>query len=85
MDRSPKNTPKKFFDSVCVCACSVMSDSATPWTVAYRAPLSMEFSTQEYYSGLPFPPPGDLPDLGSNPVLFGTGQNELPSTGRTIY
>ena len=37
---------------------------ATPWTVAYRAPLSMEFSRQEYWSGLPFPSPEDLPDPG---------------------
>ena len=35
---------------------------ATPWTVAYQAPPSMEFSRQEYWSGLPFPSPGDLPD-----------------------
>ena len=34
----------------------------TPWTVAYQAPLSMGFTRQEYWSGLPFPPPGDLPD-----------------------
>ena len=34
---------------------------ATPWTVACQAPLSMGFSRQEYWSGLPFPPPGDLP------------------------
>ena len=38
-----------------------MSDSVTPWTVAYKAPLSMEFSRQEYWSGVPFPSPGDLP------------------------
>ena len=43
--------------------CSVVSDSfVTPWTVARQAPLSMEFSRQEYWSGLPFPSPGDLPD-----------------------
>ena len=36
--------------------------SATPWTVAYQAPPSMGFSTQEYQSGLPFPSPEDLPD-----------------------
>ena len=35
---------------------------AIPWTVAYQAPQSMEFSRQEYWSGLPFPSPGDLPN-----------------------
>ena len=39
-----------------------MSDSVTPWTVDYQASLSMEFSRQEYWSGLPFPLPGDHPD-----------------------
>ena len=55
---------------VCVCACVhawlVMSDSL--WThglyVARQAPLSMEFFRQEYWNGLPFPTPGDLPDPG---------------------
>ena len=37
---------------------------ATPWTVGRQAPLSMGFSRQEYWSGLPFPSPGDLPDPG---------------------
>ena len=37
---------------------------ATPWTVAYQAPLSMGFSRQECWSGLPFPSPGDLPNPG---------------------
>ena len=40
---------------------------ATPWTVAYQAPPSVEFSRQEYWSGLPFPSPGDLPDPGIEP------------------
>ena len=40
---------------------------ATPWTVAHQAPLSMGFSRQEYWSGLPFPSPGDLPDPGIEP------------------
>ena len=40
----------------------------TPWTVAHQAPLSMGFPGQEYWSGLPFPSPGDLPDLGIKPV-----------------
>ena len=49
----------------------VMSDSfAVPWTVACQAPLSMEFSKQEYWSGLPFPPPGDLPDSRIKPCLL---------------
>ena len=39
----------------------------TPWTVAYKAPPSMGFSRQEYWSGLPFPSPGDLPDPGMEP------------------
>ena len=39
----------------------------TPWTVACQAPLSMEFSRQEYWSGLPFPSLGDLPNLGIKP------------------
>ena len=40
---------------------------ATPWTVACKAPLFMKFSRQEYWSALPFPPPGDLPDPGTEP------------------
>ena len=40
----------------------------TPWTVAHQAPLSMGFSREEYWSGLPFPPPGDLPDPGIEPM-----------------
>ena len=43
---------------------------ATPWTVARQVPLSMEFSRQEYWSGLPFPPPGDLPDAGNKPTFL---------------
>ena len=46
--------------------CSVVSDCATPWTVARQAPLSVEFSRQDW-SGLPCPPPGDLPDPGIKP------------------
>ena len=40
---------------------------ATPWTVAYQASLSMGFSRQEYWSGLPLPSPGDVPDPGIEP------------------
>ena len=54
---------------LCLCALSrsVVSDSATPWTVAYQAPLSMEFSRQKYWSGMPCPP-GDLPNPGIEPT-----------------
>ena len=45
-----------------------MSDSVTLWTVAHQAPLPMEFSRQEYWSGLPIPPPGDLPNPGIEPL-----------------
>ena len=41
-----------------------VSDSETPWTVSYQDPPSMQFSRQGYWSGLPFPSPGDLPDPG---------------------
>ena len=41
----------------------------TPWTVAHQAPLSTGYSWQEYWSGLPFPSPGDLPDPGIDPVF----------------
>ena len=51
----------------CVCVCSVVSDSVALWTVAHQAPLSVEFSRQEYWSQLPFPTPADLPDPGIEP------------------
>ena len=41
---------------------------ATPWTIAYEIPPSMDFFRQENWSGLPFPSPGDLPDPGIEPV-----------------
>ena len=40
----------------------------TPWTVAHQVPLSLEFPRQEYWSGLPFPPPGDLSNPGIKPM-----------------
>ena len=46
-------------------SCSTLYD---PWTVSHQAPLSMEFSRQEYWSGLPCPPPGYLPDPGIKPT-----------------
>ena len=66
-----------------------MSDSSvTPWTVACKAPLSMEFSRQECWTGLPFPSPGDLPDPEIKPMssalagrFFTTDPPEKPVTG----
>ena len=52
----------------CMCVLRHHRLFATLWTVAHQAPLSMGFSRQEYWSGLPFPPPGDLPDPEIKPV-----------------
>ena len=52
---------------------------ATPWTVAYKAPLSLEFSRQEYWSRLPFPSPGDLPHPGIEPGSPALQADALPS------
>ena len=55
-------------DSAVYSVTSVVSDSATLWTVAFQAPQSMKFFRQEYWSELPFPTPGDLPDTGDLPL-----------------
>ena len=52
---------------------------ATPWTIAYKAPLSMGFSRQGYWSGLPFPSPEDLPDPGIEPGSPTLQADVLPS------
>ena len=56
----------------CVCTCAQLLSHvqffAALWTVAHQAPLSMGLSSQEYWSGLPFPPPGDLPEPGIKPM-----------------
>ena len=51
----------------------------TPLTVAHQDPLSMAFSTQEYQSGLPFPPPGDLPDPGIEPGSPASSESQADS------
>ena len=58
---------------------SVVSDSATPWTVACHAPLSVGFSRQEYWSGLPFPSPGYFPNQGIEPGSPTLQADSLPS------
>ena len=52
---------------------------ATPWTIAHQAPQSMEFSRQEYWSGLPFPSPEDLPNPGIEPGSPTQQADALPS------
>ena len=51
----------------------------TPWAIDYQAPPSMGFSRQEYWSGLPFPSPGDLPDPGNKPGFPTLQADSLPS------
>ena len=66
----------------CIPACSVtsvFSYSEILWNVAHQAPLSMEFSRQEYWSRLPCPPPGDLPNPGTEPRSPKWQANSLPS------
>ena len=58
---------------------------ATPWTVAHQAPLSMGFSRQEYWSGLPFFSPGELPDTGIEPGSPALQANSLPLATTSIF
>ena len=56
-----------------------MSNSVTPWTLAHQAPQSMGFSRHEYWSGLPFPSPGDLPGIEpGSPALFFHNEEIFP-------
>ena len=57
---------------------SVVLDSATSWTIAHQVPLSMGFSRQEYWSGLPCPSPGDLPITGTEPRSPAQQADSLP-------
>ena len=57
----------------------------TPWTVAHQAPLSMKFSRQEHWSGLPFPSPGELPDPGIEPRSLALQADSLPSEYLSIF
>ena len=68
-------------------SCSLVSNSVTPWTVACQAPLSMGFSRQEYWSGLPFPSPRDLPDPGIesiSPMSPALQVDPFPTEQRTL-
>ena len=79
-----ENTPHccTICESWCVPACwvaSVVQLSATPWTVAHQTPLSMGFSRQEYWSGLPCPPPGALPSPRMKPMSPGSSALQADS------
>ena len=68
-------------NTVCLCMCVLVTQlclTQTPWTVALQAPLSMEFSRHEYWSGLAFPPPEDLPRPEIEPGSPALQVNSLP-------
>ena len=69
-DTIPKEKKVKSLSSVQLCA--------PTWTVAYQVPLSIGFSRQEYWSGLPFPSPGCLPDPGTEPRPTALQADYLP-------
>ena len=64
----PEHKPPCVCARACTLSCSVMSDSLQPCGLSCQSPLSMEFSRQEYWSRLPIPPPGDLPNSGIEPT-----------------
>ena len=74
------NTPGGWYESV---SSLVVSDSVTPWTIACQAPLFMEISRQEYWNGLPFPSPGDLPDSEIKPRSPALQADSLPAEPAT--
>ena len=67
--------------------CLIMSDSATPWTVACQAPLSMGFPRQEYWSELPFPSPGGLlnPGMELTSVSPAMQVDSLPAINKSYH
>ena len=77
---NPQNTQAKGlygqFGSLVAKSCPTL---AIPWTVACQAPLSVGFSRQEYWSALPFPSPGDLPDPGIEPGSLALQVDDLPT------
>ena len=71
---------------LCVCVrLSRVRLFTTPWTVAHQAPLSMVFSRQEYWSDLPCPPPGHLPNPGIKPSSLALQADPLPSEPTFYY
>ena len=70
MCQSPGREDAADIEWVCFQLLSRVQLFVTPWTVAHQAPLSLEFFWQECWSGVPFPTPGDLPNLGIVPSSF---------------
>ena len=71
-----------------MCALSWVQLFVTPWTVTCQTPLFMGFSKQDYWSGLPFPPPGDFPDSGikpMSPILAGRFFTNCTTWGALTY
>ena len=68
-----------------VFSCSVVFDSFASWSILRQAPLSMIFSRQEYWSGLPFPPAGDLPNPGTKPEFPALQAGSLLSEPGSLY
>ena len=79
LDGITDSTGHEFEQTPSVLVLSHVQLFATPMTVAHRAPLSMGFSRQEYWSGLPCPSPGDLPDPGIKPGSPTLQMDSLPS------
>ena len=78
--------------AVCVCVCAQLLSCVrffeTSWTAAPQAPLSMEFFRQEYWNGLPFPPPGNPPNPGiepESPVSLGLAGEFLTTLPPDLY
>ena len=63
---------------MCVCSVAQLCLFETLWTITRQPPLSMGFFRQEYWIGLPFPPPGDLPDQGIEPMSPALPAKSLP-------
>ena len=67
-DETPRSEAANMQLGKLACLLSCVRLFEAPWTVDSHAPLTMGFSRQEYWTGLPCPPPGDLPDAGMEPV-----------------